>query len=195
MKKIITISRQFGAGGGEIGRKVASELGFSYTDKDLIYQIASEISLNPEQVKEIDEKVSFHFGFAQSLFDMYNSPLDEKLFKAQKEVIRKLGERGNCVIVGRNANSILAEYDNSLHVFIHADSYWRVQRMKKDLMKDVTESKIAKHLKDVDKARAKYCLYYTSSEFGAADSYDLCLCSSTLGIDQCVKIICEIAES
>ena len=87
MKKIITISRQFGAGGGEIGRKVASELGFSYTDKDLIYQIASEISLNPEQVKEIDEKVSFHFGFAQSLFDMYNSPLDEKLFKAQKEVI------------------------------------------------------------------------------------------------------------
>ena len=195
MKKIITISRVFGAGGGEIGRKVAKELGYTYTDKDLIYQIASQISLNPQEVKEIDEKVSFHFGFAQSLFNMYTSPLDEKLFKAQKEVIKKIGERGNCVIVGRNANSILHEYDNSLHIFISADTTWRINRMKKDFMSDSPEAKIEKHMKEVDKAREKYAAYYTSAKFGDARSYDLCLCSSRLGIDKCVQIICDIARS
>lgn len=194
MKKIITISREFGAGGGEIGRKVAKELDYTYTDKDLIYQIASQISMNPQEVKEIDEKVSFHFGFAQSLFNMYTSQLDEKLFKAQKEVIKKIGERGNCVIVGRNANSILHEYDNSLHVFIYADEDWRVLRMKRDFMQDTSEAEIRHHLHEIDKARAKYCAYYTTSKFTEAKTYDLCLCTSRLGIDKCVEIICNIAR-
>lgn len=193
MKKIITISREFGAGGGEIGRRVAERLGWSYTDKDLILQVAKEINMNPDMMVRLDETVESHFGFTQSLFDMYNSPLDKKLFEAQKTFIRHIGEKGNCVIVGRNANSILREYDGSLHVFVHAEAYWRVMRLKGGMMKDCGAEKIARHLKEVDRARRKYCAYFTNTEFGEAGSYDLCLCASSLGIDACVDIICSLA--
>ncbi len=194
MKKIITISREFGAGGGSIGREVAKELGYDYYDKSIILQAAKEFGIDIERMVRWDEKVPFLFGFGQSLFDFYNRPLDEKLFAAQKQVIRRLGEKGKCVIVGRNANSILHEFDNSLHVFIGADPYWRLQRMKKEKMKDMTEQKIVDHMRTVDKMRKKYCSHYTSTEFGVAEFYDLCLRSSSLGEDRCVQLICDIAR-
>ncbi len=194
MKKIITISREFGSGGGEIGQKVAERLGYEYYDKDIILQAAQKANLDPYNVEDIDEKVLSRFGFTQSLFDLYNSPPDERLFKAEKSVIRKMGEHGKCVIVGRNANSILQEFDDSLHVFIHADKYWRIMRMKREKMADYSEEKISQHMRDVDKARRKYCAYYTDTEFGAAEFYDLCLSSSTLGIETCVDVICSVAR-
>ena len=73
-----------------------------------------------------DEKVPANFGFAQSLFNFYNKPLNETLFEAQTKVIREIGEKGNCVIVGRNANTILKEFDGGLHIFVHASPYWRM---------------------------------------------------------------------
>lgn len=194
MKKIITISRQFGAGGGQIGRAVADRLGYYYLDKDMIIRSAMESSnLTPADFRMYDEKVPLNFGFGQSLFDFYNKPLNERLFAAQKEAILKAGEKGNCVIVGRNANVILKEFDYSLHVFIAASQYFRLQRMK-EKMPDYSESKILEKMKLVDKTRKKYCTYYTNTEFGNADYYDLSLKSSTLGIDTCVDVICELAQ-
>lgn len=194
MKKIITISRQFGAGGGQIGRAVADRLGYYYLDKDMIIRSAMESSsLTPADFRMYDEKVPLNFGFGQSLFDFYNKPLNERLFAAQKEAILKAGEKGNCVIVGRNANVILKEFDYSLHVFIAASQYFRLQRMK-EKMPDYSENKILEKMKMVDKTRKKYCTYYTNTEFGNADYYDLSLKSSTLGIDTCVDVICELAQ-
>lgn len=194
MKKLITISREFGAGGGEIGRQVASALGWNYYDKDLILAAARSANVDVSDMRSLDERVPFTFGFGQSLFDMYNSPLDERLFDAQKKVIQKMGEHGHCVIVGRNANVILKEYDYSLHVFIHADENWRVRRMKAEKMPDSSEQEILKHLRAVDKTRRRYCSYYTKTEFGASDYYDISLCTSTLGIDNCIKVITDLAR-
>ena len=130
MKNIITISRQFGAGGSTIGQAVAERLGYYYCDKDMIVRTAIESgNLSPEEIRYYDEKVPKEFGFGQSLFDFYNKPLDERLFNAQREAIRKVAEKGNCVIVGRNANIILKEYDKSLHVFISASERFRLKRM------------------------------------------------------------------
>lgn len=194
MKKIITISREFGAGGGQIGRAVAKKLGFYYLDKDMIIRSAMESSgLTPADFRMYDEKVPLNFGFGQSLFDFYNKPLNERLFSAQREAILKVAEKGKCVIVGRNANVILKEFDRSLHVFIAAAQYFRLQNLK-GKMPDYPESKILEEMKSVDKARRKYCTYYTNTEFGNAAYYDLALKSSTLGIDTCVDIICELAE-
>lgn len=194
MKKIITISREFGAGGGQIGRAVAKKLGFYYLDKDMIIRSAMESSgLMPADFRMYDEKVPLNFGFGQSLFDFYNKPLNERLFSAQREAILKVAEKGKCVIVGRNANVILKEFDRSLHVFIAASQYFRLQNLK-GKMPDYPESKILEEMKSVDKARRKYCTYYTNTEFGNAAYYDLALKSSTLGIDTCVDIICELAE-
>lgn len=188
MKKIITISRQFGAAGGTIGEKLARELGYEYYNKELILSAAAESNIDIYSLVEWDEKVPISFGFTQSLFDFYNKPLSDKIVEAQKKVIRKYAQKGNCVIVGRNANTILKEYDSALHVFIHADFEWRLERMKKK-MEGVAENKVIDGIKAVDKAREKYCSYHTNTVFGAAKNYDLCLSSSALGIDKCIEII------
>ncbi len=195
MKKIITISREFGAGGGEIGRKVAEKLKFEYFDKALILDAAKEVNADVEKVVESDEKAPFLAGFSKALFDFYNKPLNEKLFDAQRNVIRKIAEHGSCVVVGRNANAILHEFDNALHVFIHADEYWRMNRLKKEKMQGVSESKILQDIANVDKTRRKYCAYFTATDFGVARYYDVCLDSSTLGIDACVDMICNLARA
>lgn len=195
MKKIITISREFGAGGGEIGNRIADELGYDYCDKELILRAARDANMDIGQTLTLDERPPLIFGFTQSLFDMYSAPFDERLFEAQKQIIRKLGERGKCVIVGRNANSILSAFDNSLHVFVHADQYWRAARLKKEKMPEKTEKEILDDIKIVDKRRQKYCSHYTNTEFGSSKYYDLCLSTSSLGIDKCVKIILDIARS
>ncbi len=194
MKNIITISRQFGAGGGTIGRKVANDLGFYYCDKDMIVRAAIESgNLTPEEIRFYDERVPKQFGFGQSLFDFYNKPLDERLFKAQREAIMHVAEKGNCVIVGRNANIVLKEFDRTLHVFVSASESFRVARMK-EKMPDVPEEKILERIRAVDKTRKKYCKYYTDTEFGNAMYYDLSVKSSTLGIDNCAELICNAAK-
>lgn len=192
MKRIITISREFGAGGGEIGRKVADRLHYEYYDKAIILRAAKESNVDVERMFKWDEKVPANFGFAQSLFDFYNKPLNEKLFEVQRQIIREIGEKGNCVIVGRNANTVLKEFDNCLHVFVHAQPYWRLERMK-EKMPDATEAKISDEIRAIDKARKKYCAYYTNTEFGVADYYDISLNTSTLTIDTCVDLITHIA--
>ena len=173
MKRIITISREFGAGGSAIGTQVAKRLGYEFYDKAIILRAAKESNIDVESILKWDEKVPVNFGFAQSLFDFYNKPLNEKLFEVQREVIRRIGEKGNCVILGRNANTILKEFDNCLHVFIHA--------------------KISDEIRAIDKARKKYCTYYTNTEFGMSEYYDISLSSSTLGIETCVDTICSLA--
>lgn len=194
MKKIITISREFGAGGSAIGRAVADRLGYEFYDKAIILRAARESNMDVESMLKWDEKVPMNFGFAQSLFDFYNRPLNEKLFDVQRDVIRKIGEKGSCVIVGRNANTILKEFDYCLHAFVHANPYWRMEHMK-EKMPDATEAKISEQIRAIDKARRKYCAYYTNTEFGVADYYDISLNASSLGIDTCVDIICSIAEA
>lgn len=193
MKKIITISREFGAGGGEIGSKVAKALNWEYYNKEIILKAAADSNIDIYSLMEWDEKVPVSFGFTQSLFDFYNRPTSEVVFDAQKRVIIDIGQRGNCVIIGRNANAILKEFDGCLNVFVHADFDWRLKRMK-DKMPDFTEDQVAAEIHAIDKKRKKYCVFYTKTVFGMSDYYDICLDSSRLGIDECVEIIKYIAS-
>ena len=136
MKRIITIGREFGAGGGELGRRLARELDIAYYDRDIILKTAkASAHLTPEQVRRWDERVPHEFGFTQSLFNFYNRPLSEELWDAQVRAIREIADRESCVIVGRNADYILREFDHCLRVFVHADRNWRLLHMRK-LMPD-----------------------------------------------------------
>ena len=194
MKKIITISREFGSGGGTIGKAVANNLGYDYVDKKIILEAARKSNLDINRTLELEEAIPLNFGFTQSLFDFYNKPLSEKIFEAQRDSVKEIAEKGNCIIIGRNANSILSEYDHCLHVFIHANMNWRLERLRKD-MPDLSDEKIIRKIKSVDKARTKYCSYFTSTDFGAAANYDLTLNTASIGIDTAVHIICELAKS
>ncbi|MDF1617929.1 cytidylate kinase-like family protein [Petrocella sp. FN5] len=193
MKKIITISREFGAGGGEMGKLIAKALNYEYYDKEIILKAARESNVDVERLLKWDEKVPLDFGFAQSLFDFYNRPLSDRLFEIQKQVIREIGEKGNCVIVGRNANMILKEFDYTLHLFVHADSHWRLERMKKK-MPNQKEAKVSEQIHAIDRTRKKYCSHYTNTEFGVADYYDISFNTATIGIATCADIVCNLAK-
>ena len=193
MKKIITISREFGAGGGEIGAKVAEALNWEYYHKELILRAAADSNIDVSNLLEWDEKVQVSFGFTQSLFDFYSRPMSEQVFEAQKKVILEIGQKGKCVITGRNANMILKEFDGCLNIFVHADFDWRLRRMK-EKMPDFTEEQLAAEINAIDKKRRKYCTFFTKTEFGHSDFYDICLDTSRLGIDTCVDIITHVAS-
>ena len=193
MKKIITISREFGAGGGEIGAKVAEALNWEYYHKELILRAAADSNIDVSNLLEWDEKVPVSFGFTQSLFDFYSRPMSEQVFEAQKKVILEIGQKGKCVITGRNANMILKEFDGCLNIFVHADFDWRLRRMK-EKMPDLTEEQVAAEINAIDKKRRKYCTFFTKTEFGHSDFYDICLDTSRLGIDTCVDIITHVAS-
>lgn len=191
MRKIITIGREYGAGGRTIGRRVAQELGIAFYDRDIILQTAvASHKLDPEQVRKWDERVPSSFGFAQSLFN--SKPLDEELWEAQKDAIRTMANRESCVIVGRNSDYILSEFDHCLHVFIHGSFDWRVKRMAK--RENLPVDQVMTEAKRVDKARKRYCEYYTGKVYGDSRNYDLTINVEKLGIERAVRMILDAAE-
>ena len=194
MRKVITIAREFGAGGGEIGRKVAKELGIQFYDKDIILRTAlANPKLDPEDVRRWDERVPSSFGFAQSLFDFYNKPLDERLWQAQRDAIREMANHESCVIVGRNSEYLLHEFDHCLDVLDHAGFQGRVKRMS-GMMPGVSLDQVASDVKQADRARKKNCEYYTRTVYGDSRNYDLTLNTEKLGIDKAVQLVLAAAE-
>lgn len=194
MKKIITIGREFGAGGRTVGRAVADRLGLAFYDRDLILKTAEESpELTPEEVHLWDERISHDRGFTQSLFDFYSRPLSDKIWEAQRYAIRRIADRESCVLVGRNADYILREFDHVLKVFIYADREWRIRHMA-SLMPDVSRTEIEADTRSVDRARRSYCMKYTGQSYGNAGSYDLTINTGSLGFDKAVELICSAAE-
>ena len=194
MKRIITIGREFGAGGRELGRRLARELGIAFYDRDIILRTAkASAHLTPEQVRHWDEKVPMEFGFTQSLFNFYSRPLSEELWDAQVKAIRELANKESCVIVGRNADYILKEYDHCLRVFVHADRSWRLLRMRKDLP-DTPLSVLESEMDTADRARRAYCEKMTGRTYGDSRNYDLTLCISSLGFEKAYQLLKEAAE-
>ena len=195
MKRIITIGREFGAGGSDLGRRLARELGISYYDRDIILRTAkASAHLTPEQVRQWDERVPREFGFTQSLFNFYSRPLSEELWEAQVKAIRELANKESCVIVGRNADYILKEYDHCLRVFVHADRSWRLLRIRKE-MPDVPLSVLESDMDTADRARRAYCEKMTGRTYGDSQNYDLTLCISSLGFEKAYQLLKEAAGS
>ncbi len=195
MKKIITIGREFGAGGSSVGRQVAKELGIEYYDRDLILMTAEKSShLTAEEIRKWDEKVPREFGLAQSLFNFYAKPLGEQLWDSQVKAIRNIAEKESCVIVGRNANYILREFDHTLRVFIHADEDWRLQHMM-ELMPEVPLSELKKQMNHIDKTRRNYSTHYTGRPYGFAGNFDMTFNSAKIGLDRIADIIVETAKN
>ena len=189
MKRIITISREYGAGGNAVGHELAQKLGYEYYDKEIILKAARASNTDMESFLKFDEKLPTEFGFAQSLFG--NKSLSDKIHGIQEDIIHDIGEKGHCVIAGRNANFILKDYQDSLHVFIYADMPWKIQYMKKE-MPGATDEEIEEKIHEMDRARRRYCEYHTGMKFGQASSYDISLSTSTFGVEGCVELLYQL---
>lgn len=198
-KKIITISREFGSGGRSIGRKVAQKLGIPFYDKELVEQIALESGFAPKFVEEHGEhspgKSLFSYAFApQGVPGIMNGlSTADFLWNIQCSVILQLAEKGPCVIVGRNADYILKDRKDALHVYIHADMDFRADRIVR-LYGD-SEKSPETRLQEKDKRRKNNYQHYTGRTWGQAQNYDICLDSSTIGVENCADIIVSMVNN
>ena len=185
MNTIITIGRQFGSGGREIGEKLAEYFGIKCLDKELLTRAAKESGFCEEMIKD-----TYSFGYnASSFMDM---PISHKVFLAQFDTIKKVAEEGPCIIVGRCADYALHDFKNCINLFIYGDEDVKIKRIMGKY--NLTEDKARDMMTKKDKQRQSYYNYYSSKKWGRADSYDFCLNSTVLGVDGTVKLIIQIVE-
>ena len=201
MNTIITIGRQFGSAGREIGEKVAEYFGIPCYDKELLSRAAKESGYCEEMIESHDERPTnsflynlvmdtYSFGYnASSFVDM---PISHKIFLAQFDTIKKMASENPCVIVGRCADYALSDYDNCINLFIYGDENKKVKRIMEKY--NLSEGKAKDMINKKDKQRQCYYNYYSSKKWGRADSYDLCINSSLLGVEGTVKLIIQAVE-
>ena len=198
---IITIGRQFGSAGREIGRVVAKHLDIKLYDKEMLNRAAQESGLCKELFETHDEKPtnSFLYSLVMDTYSLgYSSgsytdmPINHKVFLAQFDAIKKIADEGPCILVGRCADYALEEYDNVLSVFIHADLDSRIRRIAR--IYDLTDAKAKDMIVKTDKKRASYYNYYSNKRWGDVNSYDMCLNSSMLGIEGTAEAIEKLVE-
>ena len=194
VKRIITISREFGSGGRFIGEEVAKKLGIAYYDKNIISQIAEKSGLSPDYIQESAELSPKKGLFAYALAgrDITGRSVEDMVYETQRKVILELARKEPCVIIGRNADYILKDRDDALNVFIHGDMLEKIQRISQ--LYRVTEQEAVKMMADTDKRRMTNYNFYTDQKWGKASNYTLCLNSSQLGYDRCEALITECVK-
>ena len=198
-KKIITISSEFGSGGRTIGRMVAEELGIPFYDKELVDQIAVESGFAPKFVEEHGEhspgKSLFSYAFApQGVPGIMNGlSTADFLWNIQCNVILQLADQGPCVIVGRNADYILKDRQDALHVYVFADTAYRADRIVR--LYGESEKTPEVRLQEKDKRRRVNYQHYTGRTWGQAQNYDVCLNTGVLGTEQCKDIVVNIVKN
>lgn len=198
---IITIGREFGSAGREIGYKVAEAFDIKLYDKEMLARAAKESGICKEIFETHDEKPtnSFLYSLVMDTYSMGYSgntytdmPINHKVFLAQFDAIKKIADEGPCILVGRCADYALESYKNVVSVFIHADLEARIRRIAR--IYDLTDAKAKDMIIKTDKKRSSYYNYYTNKKWSDAESYELCLTSSELGIEGTAKAIIDYVQ-
>ena len=196
MKKIITISRQYGSGGREIGSKLAEKFGIPFYDNELITRAAKESGYAEAAFHNAETKAtnSLLYSIAMGMSSYGNQEigftqlsLDDRIYLAQSDVIRKVAEEGPCVIVGRCADYILKETENVINIFVYADMEFRKERAIR--MDGLDPKRAEEEIIKMDKRRANYYNYHSGEKWGNATNYHLSVKSSYIGIDNTVDCI------
>ena len=202
MLPVITISRQFGSGGHEVGERLARELGVPFYDKALIAMAAKQSGLSEEVFANADEKASSSllysmvmgsYSFGARVPGINEMPINDKLFIIQSDIIKKAAAEGPCVVIGRCADYILREHDNCLNVFIHASKEERVRRSI--AKKDCEERKASDFVTKKDKQRANYYNFYSNKRWDDLQNYDITIDTSRFTIDQAVALLIDAAHN
>ena len=191
---IINVGRQLGSGGHDIARMLALDFNAKYYDKEILNLAAKESGFSPKIFEQNDEKK----GFIRGLFSMatphvsssYDSGFSqENLFKFQSDAIRKAAQEGSCVFVGRCADYVLRDFENVVNIFITASMHDRVEQILNK--QKVTPQEAKRIIQQAEGQRASYYNYYPGKKWGHAESYDLCVNTSILGMVETEKMIAE----
>lgn len=195
VKNVITIGREYGSGGYEIGEKLAKALGFKFYDKELIAKIAENALISEAFVKKTDENIVKRNIFREK-FPFFADQEREQMdyvFNEQGRFISNLAKEGDCIIVGRRADFYLKDNPNALHLFFYADIDFRIDRISKKYSLSPEEAK--KKILDMDQRRKMSYEYSTGRSWATPHNYDRMICTSSFGIDKCVdEIVALIKE-
>lgn len=197
-QKIVTIGRQFGSGGHEIGNALAQRLNIPLYDQNLVKMAAEQLKISPETVAAVDEReldrflssymnlpggyTSYYMGDVE-----FTPPLSVQVQEVQSELIRRLAERGPCIFVGRCADYLLRDNPNCLNVFICAAKEDRIRRIAEKY--DLSEKKAADKIKRIDRERKYYYETCTGQEWGSTSSHQILLNVSMLGMEKTVDLL------
>lgn len=188
----ITIGRNFGSKGREIGEKLAKELNFRFYDKNLILLAAKESGLSIEWFDNADEKLINRFLDPYALPDSIFGDVNDRVYIAQRDVIRKVSANENCVIVGRMADYVLKDNPNVIKVFIYAPLDVRVGTIRYKYNLTVAQSK--KLIKHMDKIRKSHYHYFSDYKWDSKDTKDIMINSNFLGVDGTVALLKKMVE-
>ena len=197
---IITIGREYGSGGREIGQAVAKALGIAFYDKQIISLAAKKSGLSDEFIANNEQRMrgglmhnlAAASAYSGGFFSSQYLPLSESIFISQAQVIRDIAGKESAVIVGRCADYILDGRENTINVFIHAPQDKRVERIMK--LHNVDEAAAIKEIQISDKERGNHYFRYTDRKWGKAQNYDICINSALMGIDKTVEMLVEMAK-
>ena len=196
MKNIITVSREFGSGGRELGKRLADELGFSYYDREIVTALAEKTGMDEQYLEQqLDSSgvISYPVHFAQTFSQITAvSESTVHLMSLQTSLIRELGARGNCVIVGRAADAVLEEY-SPFRIFVCADQESKLRRCRQRAAdgENLTDRDILRHMKRIDKNRAEYHDIISSGAWGDKSAYHLCINTTDTDIPAIVPAVAE----
>lgn len=201
MKKIITVGREFGSGGRELGRRLAEELGFEYYDKEIVSEIAKKTSLSEGYVKSVLESKPHQLypitiGRTMAIVGDYQFSQLQTVYQAQDSIIKDLASKSDCVIVGRCADYILREHD-PYRIFVYADMESRLRRCKDRAVEgeDVSDKALKQRIQEIDKGRAKYYDFYTGQKWGSKENYDMLLNTTDRDIKKLVPDLANLIRN
>lgn len=196
--KCITIGRQYGSGGREVGKRLAKKLGIPFYDRELLFLAAEQSGMDPGLMEDFDEKRSdgFLYSFAalsNTFLDPGGASLPYEIFQAECKAIGHLAHESPCIFIGRCADFALEDVCDVLNVFIYSSSMEdRIRRAKE--LDQVSTKNIVKYISRMDMQRRSYYNFFTEREWGAMETYDLCLNTSSFGFDSCVDILVDLYQ-
>lgn len=199
MNKIITISREFGSGGKEIAKRLADELGYAYYDSEIIKLLAKETNMSEEYIENISERgvYPYAFQFAKS-FAMYSAMQNNQteILVKQAKILKQIAQKGNSIIVGRGADTILKDY-NPMKIFVYADLESKINRCKQKAKEDenLTDKELEKKIKNIDKNRKELNNLISNAEWGKKENYNLCINTSNIEIKSIVPSVAKYIEN
>ena len=197
---VITIGREFGSGGRELGRLLAETLGIEYYDKEIVAEIAKNTELSEQYVKQVVEKNPHELfpitvAHTFSYIDTQEIQQKQMIFMEQEKVIKKMAETSDCVIVGRCADYILQDF-KPFRIFVYADMDSKVERClaRSENPDELPRKKLIKKIKSIDKNRARYYNYYTGKTWGDMLNYDICINTTNVNISDLVPHIAKMVK-
>ena len=197
--RIITISREFGSGGRELGKRIADNLGIAYFDREIISTVAERCKMDERHVEAVLDKGMFReipVTFGHSITHSTSiTHTTQKIVEEQHKIINELAEQGDCVIVGRNADIFLEEYQ-PLKLFVYADIDAKVKRCRERAPTDehLSDKKLAKMIKRIDKARGRTHAFYSDISWGDKRGYHLCVNTTDTDIKALASILADYAK-